>query len=324
MDPQQKLPFSPYYYLSNTNLPDRLKPSLPPLRPKRRWPKVVEAVLSVAVALSAAYLVIHHDVKAAKINVHKTITAVTPTSPTAPAVPATPSLSASALHSMSSSINYVINQNNHIDISVSLIGLSDNQPENYGDDDPFTAASTTKVITAADFLHEVEEGQQSLTAYIDGLSAEYLLQQMIVVSNDAAWNNLRNVLGYQQIQSYADSIGLTSYQSTPNTVAASNMALLLEELYEGKLLNPNDTNLLLSYMKAANYRQFIVPVIPSNDTIYHKVGFYIDTVNEEAIITNGSKALVIVIFTNGNGHYDWSGRAQIMQEITQAALTAYL
>jgi beta-lactamase class A len=226
---------------------------------------------------------------------------------------------------MSSAINSVINQNSKIDMSVSLIDLTNNvnQTEHYGDSSTFTAASTTKVITAADFLNEVEQGQQTLSETVNGETAEYEIQQMIVVSDDNAWAALNNTLGYSQLQSYANSIGATSFQPTPNTVTSSDMALVLQKLWEGQLLNSIDTQLLLGYMKQANYREYIVPAIPSSDTIYHKIGLYEDNVHDEAIITDGSDAFAVAIFTNGNGAYNWPARAQMMQQITVSALEAY-
>jgi beta-lactamase class A len=130
-------------------------------------------------------------------------------------------------------------------------------------------------------------------------------------------------LGFNQLQFYANSVGLSSFQSVANTVTSNDMATLLEQLYEGQLLNSINTQLLLSYMKQANYRQYIVPAVPSDDTIYHKVGLYEDNVDDEAIIVNGKKAFAIVIFTNGNGIYNWPARAQMMQQITGSALAAY-
>ena len=76
-------------------------------------------------------------------------------------------------------------------------------------------------------------------------------------------------------------------------------------------------------MKQANYRQYMVPAIPSYDTIYHKIGLYNDNVNDAAIITGDNQVISLVIFTNGNGTYDWPDRAILMQQITKAFLTYY-
>jgi beta-lactamase class A len=231
--------------------------------------------------------------------------------------------SSQAIAAMSNSINGVINANSNIDFDVSLIDLNTGKQESYGQDQPMTAASVGKLITAGDFLNEVEKGSQSLTETVGGYSAEYELQQMIVVSDDTAWANLNNLLTYPQLQTYASTIGINDYNSVNNTFTAQDTAHLLELLYNNKLLNASDTQLLMGYLKQANYRQYVVPAIPAEDTIYHKIGLYTDNVNDATIITHGNQAFVLVIFTNGNGAYNWPARAQMMQQIAKAALLCY-
>jgi beta-lactamase class A len=315
---RSKQPYTNYYYRAGHPVVGR--PTADKLPKKTHRLRNVSLILVVVLVAALSYgftrsgkVTVKKYVKpVVAVVIHKSSTTTQPAG-----------LSPAALQTMSSAINVVISQNSNIDMSVSLIDLTNNQAENYGDSSAFTAASTTKVITAADFLHEVELGQQTLSETINGSTAEYEIQQMIVVSDDNAWDALNSTLGYSQLQSYANSIGVSSFQSEPNTVTSSDMALLLEKLYEGESLNSSDTQLLLSYMKQANYREYIVPAVPSSDTIYHKIGLYEDNVHDEAIITNGQKAFVIVIFTNGNGAYNWPARAQMMQTITQAALAAY-
>ena len=230
----------------------------------------------------------------------------------------------SATTSMNNAIQAVINDNTNIDMSVSLIDLGNGQSAHFGDSSPFTAASVEKVLTAAYFLHQVENGQESLNESIGGNSAQYELQQMIVVSDDTAWEALNNELGYNNLANYAASIGWNDYGATANTLSTNDMALLLAKLWGGTLLNKSDTGLLLKFMKAANYRDYMVPAVPAGDTIYHKVGLYDDDVNEATVITNGHQSFAIVIFTDGNGTYDWTTRAKLMQDITRAAIKVYL
>jgi beta-lactamase class A len=312
--------YQSYSYSPRTYEVRQPEPSLKQPRRKRRGRKLLILVVLVAVIAGVGYAYNSKD----KSSVKQVVSTIKAHSFSLKPKPMPSNIVPNyKITAMANTINGIITQNSNIDMSVSLIDLSNNQAENYGDSQAFTAASTTKVITAADFLHQVEAGQESLSETINGSSAEYEIQQMIVVSDDNAWDALNTELGYPQLQAYADSIGVNSFQSIPNTVTSADMALLLQKLYGGQLLNASDTQLLLSYMKQANYREYIVPAVPSGDTIYHKIGLYEDNVHDEAIITNGSKAFVIVIFTNGNGTYNWPGRAQLMQQITKAALTAY-
>jgi beta-lactamase class A len=196
--------------------------------------------------------------------------------------------------------------------------------QSYGVNSPFDGASVGKLLTAADYLRHVEEGTASLNQDIDGQTAGYWLKIMLVNSDDTAWAELNDYLTHDNLAAYADSIGFTDYDPTVNTFLPSDVAGLLQKLYSGHLLNSADRSLMLGYLSQANYRQYIVPAVPKGDQVYHKIGLDEDEVNDAAIITSGQKYLVIVIFTNGNGTYNWDARAQLMQTITKDAIAAYL
>ena len=221
-------------------------------------------------------------------------------------------------------INTVISQNPDITLSVSLINLDSGSSQNFGDLQPVEAASTAKLITAALFLHEVEQGRASLNDQYGGYSAAYQLRQLIQQSDDTAWQLFNDQLGNDNLQAYASSLGLVSYDVNANSINSSDMAKLLAKLYKGQLLNSAHTKLLLSYMQNTNYEDFITPAIPSGEQIFHKVGLLDDNVNDAAVIDSGSQSFVLVIFTDGNGNYDWTARAALMQQITKLALPAYL
>jgi beta-lactamase class A len=309
------------YYQPNRNLNNSPRRQQPEKRKSGHSLIKFISIIVVVIALIAIFSGGSHKNSTVAKAVHSVASKIEKTTPAkAPVV----GLSSAQLKTMSESINSLISANTGEDISVNVIDLRNNQMEHYGTLDTFQAASTAKIITAEYFLHEVEEGQQSLTETVGGYSAEYELQQMIVISDDTAWANLDNLLGYDNLQNYADkTFGINDYQAENNSLSSSDIALALQHLWNGNLLNTTHTQLLLSYMKQANYREYIVPAIPSEDTIYHKIGLYEDYVNDSAIVTHGSQAFVIVIFTNGNGEYNWTARATLMQQMTKAALTAY-
>lgn len=193
----------------------------------------------------------------------------------------------------------------------------------YGTTASFDAASTAKLLTAADYLHHVEHGQASLNQQIQGEPASQWLKAMIIESDDTAWTVLNEYLTHNDLANYAAAIGFSSYNVTDNTLPAADIAGLLQQLYGRKLLDAADTTLLLEYMHQANFRSYIVPAVPSGYTVYHKVGITDDEVHDAAIISHGATAIVLVIYTDGQGSYDWDARAQLMQTITTDALRAY-
>jgi len=237
-----------------------------------------------------------------------------------------PTLDSSQAAAMATQINDIITAHPDMDIGVAIEDLNNDKPYKYGISDPFIAASISKILTATLFLHEVENGQQTLSEDVGGYTAQYELQQLIEVSDDDAWANLNDLLTHDGLLAYAQQIGLTSYDSDQNTLTASDISLLLGKLYKNELLNTADTKLLMTYMHDANYDGYIVASVPTGVKVYHKIGFLDDRVHDAAIIDNGKHPYVLVIFTkmDDDGDYDNTEGHQIFAAITTATVQAFL
>jgi beta-lactamase class A len=220
-------------------------------------------------------------------------------------------------------VSSLIAKNPNLKIGVSVIG-ADGVLHNVGAQQVFDAASTAKLLTATAYLHQVELRKASLDRRIDGQLASILLQTMIVDSDDTAWASLNNYLGHPLLQIYAEQLGITDYNAESNSLAARDVAVLLYKLSSGNLLQANHAQQLLGYMHAANFRSYIIPAVDPGTQAYHKVGINDDTVNDAAILERHGKRLSLVIFTNGNGTYNWTARAILLQQITRDAQAAYL
>jgi beta-lactamase class A len=195
----------------------------------------------------------------------------------------------------------------------------------YGPTSAMDGASTGKLLTAVTYLHQVEQGQASLQTVRDGYSAARWLKVMLVNSDDTAWSELNNAyMSHDELAAYAQDIGFGQYDPGVNTFTAADVARLLQKVYSGNIVSPAHRSLLLGYLAQANYRNYIVAAVPAGDQVYHKAGINGDTLNDAAIIKNGEKYVVLVIFTNGNGNYDLDHRGQLMQAVTRRAIAAYL
>lgn len=213
-------------------------------------------------------------------------------------------------------------------VSVSLINLGTNKQYDIGSTQPMLGASTTKIIVAADYLTQVEEGNASLSQSLDdsGDSAQNLLQTMIEendidASNDA-WQDFIDNLTLSQIADYGQSIGLTSYNASENSITAHDEAIILQKLYDGELLNSENTQLLLGYLQNSAGQDLIPAALPTGAVVYHKYGFIYGYLHDAAIIKYQGKAFVLVIYTNNvNGTLaDNTSREQLIQAITKATL----
>ena len=207
------------------------------------------------------------------------------------------------------------------DTSVTIIDLQTDKTYNYGEPAAYTAASINKLVTALAYIHKVEQGNATLDGYVGGDTAQNQIEKALVNSDNAAWESFytSKQVSCSAHNAYAQEIGLHSYECKQNVISASDTALLLQKLYQGKLANKQHTDLILGYLKRANYREYIVSAVPSNLTVYHKVGFLNDRVHDGAIITDGKKAYVVAIFTKTSGTYDQEAGVQLFQDITKAS-----
>ncbi len=232
---------------------------------------------------------------------------------------------------LAKAITSIIKANPSISIGVALIDLgSDDTSFTYGQTTAFTAASTTKVLTAAAFLRDVEQGTYRLTMPLGVSTAGWQLQEMVNQSDNDSWDMLMGQLGTASLESYAHQLGLASYNPDNNTITPLDEARLLQKLYQHQLLNTADTNLLLSYMQNTNDETLIPAALPVGATVYHKYGELLDDddddagnfVHDAAIISYQGKQFVLTIYTNKLDDLDITTRQQIIHDITGVVVKA--
>lgn len=214
-----------------------------------------------------------------------------------------------------------------VDIGVSWIDIETGESHDYGVQDPFVAASTAKLLTAIAFLHDVETGTDSLDDMVGAKSAEDALRAMIVKSDNQAWHDFNNtVMSHQELAEYANKIGFSSYDPDENTITPGSLAKLLSNFYQRRLLNDRHTDLLLSLMKEAFEAevQYFPDLAPANTTVYHKPGYLKDRMHDAAIIDNGNRPYVLVLFTKSRtGAYDPEIGADIFTRIGKASFASF-
>jgi beta-lactamase class A len=237
-----------------------------------------------------------------------------------------PVLSPSQQNQMAQQINAVIQANPSMDIGVAVEDLNSGKFYHYGISNPFVAASVAKLITATLFLHEVENGQQTMDQVLSYGTAQYELQQMIEQSDNTAWQDFNDLLTHDALASYATQIGLSNYDPDQNTLTVDDISILLGKIYQGKLLKRADTQLLLSYMHDANFDSYIPASVPAGVKIYHKAGWLDDRVHDAAIIDNGKHPYVLVIFTkmDDDSSYDAGEGHQVFAGITKATVKLFI
>ena len=220
-------------------------------------------------------------------------------------------------NALNATVDTIVKENAALNLSISITDLQTNQTFHYGEDAEFMAASIGKLVTATVFLHEVELGKRNLETRYANLPASTLLEKLIVESDNQAWEALNGSLTHEKLDAYAKDIGLRHYSASANTIASSDLALLLSKLASGKLLANDHTELLLGYMKRASMRSYLVAGTPAGATIYHKTGYLKDRLHDASIISKGNRSFVLVVFSKTNGTYNFERGAVVFQAIAK-------
>jgi beta-lactamase class A len=227
---------------------------------------------------------------------------------------------------MASEINAVIGKYPSMDIGVSWVDIKTGESGDYGVQVPFVAASTAKLLTAMAFLTDVENHKATLNDPVGSRTAQAALEAMIVDSDNDAWHDFNNtVMSHEELAAYAQKIGFTDYDPDRNTVTPGNIAKLLSNFYQRRLLNEVNTNLLLSYMERAKEVPYISDVAPAGVKVYHKPGYLTDRIHDATIIDNGDRPYVLVIFTKSHtSTYNTAAGTDIFTTIAKSSFSSFL
>jgi beta-lactamase class A len=294
------------YYSSYT--PRRQVVPPPPPRKSHRWAVLFLCVVAVAIFwLFGGHALAGNFVKEVSATVF-------------PGAPAKQKLDTSKLKSQ---LTTIMAQYPQLSVSVSIRDLQTGDLTTYGSTQSYVAASTAKLITAACFLHEVEQGSESLGEPMGSYTAGFQLQQMIQQSDNDSWSLLDDEIGLNNLAAYASSIGLGSYNVNDNTITSADMTLLLQKLYQGQLLNKTNTNLLLSYMQNTNNEDLLPPAMPTGATFYRKYGELNGDLHDVAIVNYQNRPLAVAIYTNGPDLSDYTQRTQLFKLLGDAIFTFY-
>ena len=184
--------------------------------------------------------------------------------------------------------------------------------------DSVVPASTYKIYVAYAILHGIEQGSYTLqTDTSDGNTIQTDLSNMILNSDNDAARTLGFLYGWQNIDALLKTQGATSTElnnyAPPSTdpvgdkrTTATDLATILRQLYQGKLLNESNTALLLNLMEQQQYRERIPAGVPSGVTVADKPGWLTGSddgttvVENDAAIVYGPKSTYILVITTNN------------------------
>lgn len=224
---------------------------------------------------------------------------------------------------LTTAMEEIVAANPKLDLSIAITDLQTGKQYHWGNDLQYGGASIGKLISAVAYLRQVELGYARLEDPVGNASGSEQLEQMIVKSDNEAWHAINQLITPGKLKSYAQSIGLNSFEPTDNLITTGDVALLLEKLASYQLLTAAHTDLLLSLLERANMRNYIVTAAADKAQTYHKVGYLADRLHDAAIIKRGDRAYVLVIFSKSPGSYNFAKGTTVFQSITNSTLRIF-
>lgn len=187
-------------------------------------------------------------------------------------------------------------------------------------DKSFKAASVAKIPVAMTVLHLATQGAISLddqvtyneaTDYAGGagslryslkdgdkVSVADLLDRMIRVSDNIAWNMLERYIGEGTINQYVQSMGVQTPYSAHRLTPRDTNTLLIK-LDTGQAgISPELTRMLIDLMASTVYRDRIPAKLPPEAYVAEKVGTLEDVIHDVGLVYAPNRSFAISAMTS--------------------------
>ena len=96
-----------------------------------------------------------------------------------------------------------------------------------------------------------------------------------------------------------------------------DMALLLQKLASGTLLDADHTAELLGYMQETNDEDLIPAALDPRITVHHKYGVVEGYVHDAALLEADGRSYAVVIYTWGPDDADSADRIDLIHQLTR-------
>lgn len=207
------------------------------------------------------------------------------------------------------------------DVGVVVTDLMSGQTVEINPDTPFKAASVAKVSVAMTVLNLATRGRVSLddtvayhaaTDYAEGAGSirygvhegqqfalRYLLDRLIRVSDNVAWNMLERYIGAGTIDQYIRSLGVkTPYTVTDVKMTPRDTDTLMLKLDRHQAgISPALTEWLLSLMASTVFRNRIPARLPPEAYVAEKVGMLSDVIHDVGLVYAPQRSFAMSAFT---------------------------
>jgi beta-lactamase class A len=190
-------------------------------------------------------------------------------------------------------------------------------------------ASTYKLFVAYGILHGVEQGSISLQDKLaSGDTIHTCLRKMIVISDNtcgralgfkAGWAETEKLIAAKgMIKTYLDNYDENDQLLGKEKASTSqDHTILLRQLYAGELLNKENTDILIGYMKKQQWRERIPAGIPDGIEVADKPGFLPHMQNDAAIVYGPKSTYTITVLSDTNDPEDLANISKLVYTYLQ-------
>ena len=153
-------------------------------------------------------------------------------------------------------------------------------------------ASLSKLVQAILIVSKVEKGvlafDQELKALPTDISSgsgtlyktigdnpmtvENLLKELLVNSDNTAQNIFKHYLDFSDYEKFQYNVGLQDLYNEDGFISAKEYTRILRVLYTSNFLKPENSEMILKYMKDATFDEYLSQGIPSDIKFAHKYG----------------------------------------------------
>lgn len=165
-----------------------------------------------------------------------------------------------------------------------------------------TSASLYKLFVAHGIYRLIDNGKLSLSSKVPGTGSNVgdCLAAMITVSDNACGEAMEGMLGDS---GYNQALAEYGFKGTrfdyPTVTSASDVALLLERLYDSTLLSPNTSQQFIGLLKNQRINNRLPQGLPAGTTMAHKTGDVFGFVHDAGIVY-GPKTDYLVVMMSGS------------------------
>jgi beta-lactamase class A len=217
-------------------------------------------------------------------------------------------------------------------LGISLMDLKSSDSLGYRSSEKFPAASIIKLPILLELYRCAQAGKTDLAksvvlareSQVGGagvlfeltpgleLNLEDLARLMMVVSDNTASNLLIDELGFEAINAFMQSQGMSGthlgryFMETPtperdNRACAVDFSRCLAALWKGEVLNPGYTQRALAILSRQQYREKIPLLLPESVVVYHKTGELDGVRHDCGIVAWDDQAFALTLLTADGG-----------------------